>query len=140
MPQPENMHFHFHALSGWALPEVKNWIWKHFSHKVLYNYYSKYFFGAIWFIFNKVKKGISHCSFKSCAEGFRDFVQARKLFFAKWLVLNRRGGPQSFDFDITYFISNYSYLKHVEYPFCEPIFHTLSETDSYATVRDQGCV
>ena len=41
------------------------------------------------------------------------FLQARKLFFFLEMafinLLNSRGGPQSFDFDITYFISNQSY-------------------------------
>ena len=56
-----------------ALPKVQNWIWKHFSHKVLYNYYSKKNCGAFRPLFNKVKKWISHCIFKSCAEGLRFF-------------------------------------------------------------------
>ena len=32
-----------------------------------------FFFGAFRSIFKKVKKWISHCIFKSCAEGFRGF-------------------------------------------------------------------
>ena len=66
-----------------ALPEVQNWIWKHFSHKVLYNYNSKFlFFGAFLPIFNKVKKWISHCIFKSCAEGFKGFFfKLGSIFF-----------------------------------------------------------
>ena len=61
---------------------------------------------VLWFIFNKVKKGISHCIFNSCAEGFKGFFKARKLIFfgqmACIYILNCRGDPQSFDFDITF--------------------------------------
>ena len=62
--------------------------------------------------FNKVKKRISHCILKFSAEGFRVSCQARKQFFCQMAciyLLNSREGPQSFDFDITYFISNYCY-------------------------------
>ena len=40
------------------------------------------------------------------------FFQARKLIFCQMAciyLLNSRGGPQTFDLDITYFISNNSY-------------------------------
>ena len=60
--------------SAGALPKVQNYLWKQFSHKVLYNYYSKFFFGAFWWVFNKIKKGISHCIFKNV------FVQFWGLF------------------------------------------------------------
>ena len=63
------------------LCKVQNQIWQHFSHKVIHNYYYKFLFWVFWPIFNKVKKWISHCIFKSYAEGFRVFFQARKLFF-----------------------------------------------------------
>ena len=84
VPQPENMHFHFLAFSDWACPKVQNWFWKHCF---------------------TVKKWIFHCFFQSCVEGFRVFFQARK----RGVLLNSCGGPQSFDFDIAYFISNYCY-------------------------------
>ena len=77
-----------------------------FFHKVLYNYYSVRELGAFWPLFNKVKKWISHCIFKSCAS-------TRKLIFVCQInciyLLNSHEGPQSFNFDITYFIHNYSY-------------------------------
>ena len=59
-----------------ALPEIKNQIRKQFSHKVLYNYITKFFFGAFRSIFKKVKKWIYHCIFKSCAEGFKGFFSS----------------------------------------------------------------
>ena len=69
--------------------------------------------GAFWFIFNKAKKWISHCNFKSCTEGFRFFFSSLEAhFFCKMACIYRLkswGCPQSFYFDITYFISNYSY-------------------------------
>ena len=43
-------------------------------------------------------------------QGF--FFKLGSFFFCQMsciYLLNSRGGPQSFDFDITYFISNYSY-------------------------------
>ena len=43
-------------------------------------------FGAFQPIFNKVKKWILHCIFKSCAEGFGFFSSEEANFFAKWLV------------------------------------------------------
>ena len=39
--QPETCTFTFMHFPVGALSEVQNWIWKHFSHKVLYNSYSK---------------------------------------------------------------------------------------------------
>ena len=68
------------------------------------------FLEAFWPIFNKVKKWISHCIFKFCAEGIVSFFQARKLIFCQMacinlLSLNSRGGPQSLDVVIT----TYSY-------------------------------
>ena len=49
--------------------------------------------------------------FQILRKGSRIFFQARKLIFCQMAciyLLNSCGGPQSFDFDITYF-SNYSY-------------------------------
>ena len=51
-----------------------------------------------------------HFNFAQKGSGF--FFPAGKQFcFAKWLVFTccSRGGPQSLDFLITYFISDYSY-------------------------------
>ena len=48
-------------------------------------------------IFNKVKKWITHCIFKSCAEGFSFFFKDRKLFFGQMAciyLLNSRGVPK----------------------------------------------
>ena len=94
-----------HFLIG-ALPEVQNLFWNHFSHKVIYNYYSKFYLGAFQPIFNKVKKRISHCISNLARKGLRGFFPARKLiFFCRMsciYLLNSHGGPQSFDFDITY--------------------------------------
>ena len=53
VPQPENMHFHFHAFSGWGTSRGPKLNLKAFSSKVLNNYYFK-IFGAFLFIFNKV--------------------------------------------------------------------------------------
>ena len=79
VPQPENMHFHFMRFPIGALPEVQNWFWKHFSHKVLYNYYSKKKIGAFWPIFNKVKKLYPIVFSNLAGKGSRGFIQARKL-------------------------------------------------------------
>ena len=69
-----------------ALHKVWNQIWKQFSHKVLYNYYSN-FFWALRSICNKVKKWISHYFFKSCAKGFKCFFSSwEATFCAKRLV------------------------------------------------------
>ena len=44
--------------------------------------------GAFWPIFNKVKKWISHCIFKSFAEGVKGFFSSQGAnFFAKLLCL-----------------------------------------------------
>ena len=40
-PNRKTFTFIFMCFLVGALPEIQNWIWKHFSHKVLYNYYSK---------------------------------------------------------------------------------------------------
>ena len=45
----------------WALPEVKNCFQKQYLHKVLYNYYSKFFCGAFCLKKFALKKWISHC-------------------------------------------------------------------------------
>ena len=98
--------------SGWGTSQGQKSNLKAFSHKVLYNYYSNFFYGFRP-IFNQVKKWISHCIFESCAEGFGFFFSSEEAnFFCQMAciyLLNSRGGPQSFDFDITHFISNYSY-------------------------------
>ena len=56
-------------------------------------------------IFNKVKKWISFCIFKSCAEGFGFFsFKLGSNFFCKMAciyLLNSHGGPQSLDFIVT---------------------------------------
>ena len=66
---------------------------------------SQIFFGVFRPIFNKFKKLISHFIFKSCAEGFKGFFQARKLIFVCQMaciyLLNSRGGPRCLDFVIT---------------------------------------
>ena len=109
-PNRKTYTFTFMRFPVGALPEVQNWIWTHFSHKVLCNYY---FFlnGAFWSIFNKVKKWISHCIFKSCAEWFKGFFQARNFFFCQKACIyqsNSHGGSQSFDLT-SHILSNYSY-------------------------------
>ena len=51
-----------------------------------------FFLGVFRSIFIRIPKCISHCIFKSCSEGFKVFIQARKLFFAKWLVFTSLKG------------------------------------------------
>ena len=47
MPKLENMHFHFHAFSGWGTSKVKNLFLMQFSNKGLYNYYFKFFLSIL---------------------------------------------------------------------------------------------
>ena len=47
MPEIENMHFHFHAISSWGTYHGWKSVLKHFYNKMLYNYCSKKKFGAI---------------------------------------------------------------------------------------------
>ena len=61
-----------------TLPVVRNQFWKQFSNKVLYNYCSKFFFGAFRSVFKKVKKWIFHCIFKKW------FDLGRVLFLTKF--------------------------------------------------------
>ena len=42
-PNRKTCTFTFMRFPVGAIPEVQNSIWKYFSHKVLYNYYSKFF-------------------------------------------------------------------------------------------------
>ena len=107
-PNLKTHTFTFMSFPVGELPNVQNWILKHFSHKVLYNYYYKSFFWAFWFIFNKVKKIISHCILNLARKGSGFFFLKLGSYFFCIYLLNSRGSPQSFDFDITYFISSQS--------------------------------
>ena len=56
-----------------------------------------FFWGPFGPLFTKEKKLIFHCVFKSCAEGFRVFFQARKLIFwpnGFYFPLNSHGVPK----------------------------------------------
>ena len=101
-PNRKKCTFTFMHLPVGALPEVQNWIWKHFSHKVLYNYFS---------FFNKVKQWISHCIFKSCVEGFRVFFfNLRSNFFLPnglYLPTKQPWGFPKFWFWYHIFYTNY---------------------------------
>ena len=58
-----------------------------------------------------------YCIFKSCTEGFQGFFKLGSYFFCQTphiYLLNSRVGPQCFDFDITYFVSNYIGLLILE--------------------------
>ena len=83
---------------------------------------------AVCSIFQKVKR-ISHCIFKFCAKGFRVFFQSRKLFFLPNSMYLPRG-HQCFYFDITYFISNYSYPLPLIIIICIS-FYLLTSEKSY---------
>ena len=102
-PNRKTCTFTFMRFSFGALSEVQNWIWKHFSHKVLYNYCSKIFLEIFGSYLRKSKMDFP-LHFQILRERVWDFfLQARKLFFfAKWLVLNNCEGPQGFDFDMTF--------------------------------------
>ena len=65
-----------------ALPVVGNHFWKQISNKVLYNYYSNFFFGAFWSVFKKVKKWIFHCIFKMWF-GRGGYIFSSKFFSEK---------------------------------------------------------
>ena len=57
--------------------EVQNRIWKHFSHKVLYNYYSKFFlerFGLYW---TKLKNGLPNVFSNLAQKGLRGFFRSQ---------------------------------------------------------------
>ena len=56
VPQPENMHFRFHAFSGWGTSRGPKLNLKAFSHKVLYIYYSKKNWSVSAFIYPSQKK------------------------------------------------------------------------------------
>ena len=43
-PNRKTCIFTFMRFPIWALPKVQNWFWKHFSHKVVYNYCSNFYF------------------------------------------------------------------------------------------------
>ena len=61
----------------------------------------------------KVENWISHCIFKSCAEGFRVFFHARALIFHQTpciYLLNSRGGRQTSDFNFAH-LSEHPNLK-----------------------------
>ena len=89
-----------------ALCEVKNRIWKHFSHKVLYNYYSTFFCVSDYtFLSQKMDFPLY---FQILRRRVWVFFQARKLIFCQMAciyLLNSRDDPQSLDFVIT----TYSY-------------------------------
>ena len=91
-----------------ALPEVQNWIWKHFSHKVLYYYNSKKNQSILANDKQSQKKDflLYFQILRSRDQGF--FFLARKLFFPQMAcidLLNNRGGHRSLYFVIT----TYSY-------------------------------
>ena len=97
-------------------------------------------------LFNKVKKLIFHCIFKSCAEGFRFFLFKLGSKFVCLMaciyLLNSRGGPRRFDFDITYYLSNYRYplvlggrmFRHMKLPEMS-FFARLRSPQSSSTVE-----
>ena len=60
------------------------------------------FFGEFQSIFKSVKQFISHCIFKSCAEGFGVYFYAIVLIFHQIPcinLLNNCGGRQTLSFD-----------------------------------------
>ena len=63
-------HLHIWLFSVWPLPEVENLFRKQIWNENVYITILKKNCGASRSVFKKVKKWISHCSFKSCAEGF----------------------------------------------------------------------
>ena len=79
-----------------ALPDVQKRIWKHFSHKVLYIYYSKKkleCFGQFPIVFSNLARRV---------QGF--FCKLGSWFFPQMAciyLLNSRGGPRRLDFVIT---------------------------------------
>ena len=46
VPKLENLYFHFHAFLVGALPKVQNCFRNQFSHKVIYNYHSNFFWSV----------------------------------------------------------------------------------------------
>ena len=65
----------------WPLPEVQNWFWKQFWNEKV-DISVVIFFWVFWPT-KKVVNWISHCIFKSCAEGFRVFfLHARAQIFS----------------------------------------------------------
>ena len=58
------------VVSVWPLPEVKNLFRNQIWNENVYITILKKKLECFGQYFKKVKKGISHCSFKSCAEGF----------------------------------------------------------------------
>ena len=80
--------FTFMRFPPGALPEVQNWIWKHFSHKVLYTYYSKKKLECFGSYLTKWKNGFPIASINLARKCSGFFFKARNLiFFAKWRVL-----------------------------------------------------
>ena len=80
--QTENTQIRICVFSVWPLPEVQNWFWKQFWNEKVHISIVKKNFGAFWPTTKKVENWISHCIFKSCAEGFRGFFHARALIFS----------------------------------------------------------
>ena len=73
-PQPENAWKWKCVFSGWGN-------WKHFSHKVLDNYNSKFFVERLGLYFTKSKNGFPIVFSNLARKGSRGFFQARKLIF-----------------------------------------------------------
>ena len=88
----------------WALRKVQNRIWKQFSHKVLYNYYSKFFLERFGLYLTKSKNGFPIVFSNLARKGSRGFFELGSNLFCQmaWIyLLNSCGGPQSSDFVIT---------------------------------------
>ena len=81
MPQPENMQFHFHAFSGWGTSQGPKLNLKAFSYKVVYNYYSKFFFGAFRLNLTKSKNLFPIVFSNLAGKGSGNFFQTRKRIF-----------------------------------------------------------
>ena len=64
-----------------AFPKVQNRIWKHFPHKVLYNYNSKLFLERFCLYLTKSKNGFPIVFPNLARKGSTVFFQARKLIF-----------------------------------------------------------
>ena len=93
-----------------ALPEIQNWIWKHFSYKVQYNYYSKKMerFG----IYLKSKNGFRIVFSNLARKGSGFFSLLGSLFFfanGLYLPTKQPWGSPKFWFWHHILISNYSY-------------------------------
>ena len=111
VPQQENMHFHIHAFLVGHFPRSKIEF--------------KSIFFIMYYIITILKKMERFCSYLTKSNNgfpitFSNLARkGSKVFFklGRWFVCQRAciylliscGGPKSFDIDIAYFISQYSY-------------------------------